>query len=185
MYEVEVKYRLSPEEYRELVNKLTSMGAKLLEELQEQDIYFSHPCRDFAETDEALRLRVIAKGPAINAVLTYKGPRIGSEGKTREELNVEVSNPETLVNILEKLGFRKVAEIRKRRTVYTYENYTIALDHVERLGYFVEIETVTNSKELIDRCVNDILNFAENNLGLTREKIETKTYLELMLSESA
>ncbi len=184
MFEVEVKFRLTQELYNEIRNKLASIGAKFLEEVFEIDSYLAHPCRNFAETDEALRIRVVSKNGERSAVLTYKGPRLGGEGKTREEINVEIQDPEKLLLLFERLGFRKVAEIRKRRLVYTYENFTIVLDDVENLGKFVEIETVTDSRDLVDKCVSEILSFAENSLGLSRDLVEPRTYLELMIGGS-
>ncbi len=184
MFEVEVKFRLTPEMFSEIRNKLNSIGARFLEDVLEIDHYLAHPCRDFAKTDEALRIRIIAKNSDRHAVLTYKGPRLGGEGKTREEISVEILDPESMLLLFERLGFRKVAEIKKRRTVYTYENFTIVLDDVEGLGKFVEIETATDSRELVDKCVSEILSFAENSLGLSRDLIEPRTYLELMIAAS-
>ena len=45
------------------------------------DEYYAHPARDFAITDEALRLRTENN----LTVITYKGPKLDRETKTREE----------------------------------------------------------------------------------------------------
>ncbi len=184
MFEVEVKFRLRDREEAERVREcLERIDAKLLEDVVEEDLYFSHPCRDFSKTDEALRVRALRRGTLEEIFLTYKGPRLGSEAKTRREATVQVDNRDVLLEILESLGFRPVARVRKRRLVYTKENYTITLDEVDGLGYFVEIEVVTDSEDLADRCVRDILNFA-STLGLGEDRIERRTYLEMLLEKT-
>ncbi len=185
MFEVEVKFRLSgPEELSRIREALEKSGAKLLEEVHEEDLYFAHPCKDFAKTDEALRVRVVRKGNIEDVLLTYKGPRLGGEGKTRREVTVQVDSGDKIVELLSSLGFRPVITIKKRRIVYTKENYTITLDEVERLGFFVEIETTTDSSDLVDHCVQEILRFA-STLGLDKSRVEQKTYLELLLESSS
>ncbi len=181
MYEVEIKYRVG-ERVEKLVQKLLEKKCKLAYRIDEVDIYFSHPCKDFAKTDEALRLRIERRDNSETCVLTYKGPRIKSEGKTREEISIEIDNMENCIKILEKLGFRKVIEIVKHRQVFEKENLTITLDQVEELGNFVEIECVTNSEQLVEHCIRDIKNFAKE-IGLEDSMIVDKTYLELMLEK--
>ena len=70
----------------------------------EVDRYFNHPARDFAETDEALRIRRI--GP-VNRI-TYKGPRVDTVTKTRQELELPLVEGEKSaadwITLLEKLG---------------------------------------------------------------------------------
>ncbi|NPB00347.1 MAG: class IV adenylate cyclase [Crenarchaeota archaeon] len=181
MFEVEVKYRVPEELYDKIVRELESKW-KFMYEVEEHDIYLAHPCRNFAETDEALRIRTEKRGNLHHIILTYKGPRIGGEGKTREELSTEVGDLESCLKIFEKLGFRKVVEILKRRKVYSKESYTLALDDVEGLGKFVEIECVTDSRDLVDECARNIKRLAAE-LGLDDSLIERRTYLELMLEK--
>ena len=81
-YEVEVKYRLV--DHDQLERRLTSDGADRGPEISQEDIYLSHPSRDFAATNEALRIRRIG---AENRI-TYKGPRLSGPTKTREEIEI-------------------------------------------------------------------------------------------------
>ncbi|MEM4524643.1 MAG: class IV adenylate cyclase, partial [Archaeoglobaceae archaeon] len=85
--EVEAKFKL-----KEGVLEKIERIARFLEEKEEFDLYFSHPCRDFAETDEALRIRVEKK-----IKMTYKGPKVDEETKTREEVNLIIDNFENAV----------------------------------------------------------------------------------------
>ncbi len=143
----------------------------------EEDHYYNHPCRDFRETDEALRLRFLEKIHEHRVdkycILTYKGPRRVEAGvKSREELEIDIASRKQcmiLLQILERLGFREVAVIRKDRRVYRKNGLTLSIDLVHKLGLFIEIE---GSKDLIIKEIESI--------PFKYEIIE-KTYLELLL----
>ena len=54
-YEVEMKFPVA--EMAGLESKLARLGATVAASQTEVDTYFAHPSRDFARTDEALRIR--------------------------------------------------------------------------------------------------------------------------------
>ena len=84
MIEVEVKAKI--DNFEDMRKKLNDLGAiKTKEEFQE-DIYFNSPIVDFAKTDEALRIRTTKQGDEKHIFITYKGAKIDSESKTREEI---------------------------------------------------------------------------------------------------
>jgi adenylate cyclase class 2 len=132
MIEVEVKARCDPE----VTGKILAMGAVLKGTEHHHDVYFNSPTRDFRRTDEALRIRVKEEGSR----LTYKGPKLDSRTKSRLELTVEIDNPSAMKKILAELGFLLSGEVRKTRTKYSLGEITFALDDVEGLGSFIEIE---------------------------------------------
>jgi adenylate cyclase class 2 len=132
MIEVEVKAQC-PSHMEE---KIFEMGGKLLGVESHLDLYFNAPHRNFAQTDEALRIRVKEKGVR----LTYKGPKLDQDTKSRKEVTVEVDDSRALEEILEDLGFSKVAVVKKRRTKYSLDEAVLCLDEVEGLGTFLEVE---------------------------------------------
>ncbi|ABL77448.1 class IV adenylate cyclase [Thermofilum pendens] len=172
--EVEVKFRV--EGHDVLRRKLREAGAAYVDTVDQVDIYFQHPCRDFASTDEALRLRVNYSGSGSYAELTYKGPKEGGWAKNREEIVARVEAAEALRKILERLGFSEVATLRKHREFYVLDGTEVSLDYVEGLGFFVEIEDKGGGVEALREVVS--------RLGLTGEPLP-KTYLELYLEEKA
>lgn len=177
MFEVEIKYKVpSLDELRRIV----SLVAKPIGISIEEDHYFNHPCRDFAQSDEAMRIRIHGDGETI---ITYKGRRIGSIGKSRMEINLKIDNYDNAALMMTNLGFKKVAVIRKRRELFTVDKYTIYLDDAEDLGRFVEVETMVSDETLIDVAAQDILKFAQEKLGLKPEQIERRTYLELAIAD--
>jgi adenylate cyclase class 2 len=169
MLEIEIKARIDDPE--EIERKIIKRGGSFKKEVIEEDLYFNHPGRDFAKTDEALRLRK-AEGKYF---LTYKGPKIDSLTKTREEFQIEVSGWDNAVSILKALGFVEVLPIKKKRRYFSLESYEIMLDQVDGLGSFIEVEKRGdyNPQELID--------FLEE-LGIKGS--ETRSYLELVIEKA-
>jgi len=132
MIEVEVKAR-APEDIAE---RIAALGATLLVVENHHDLYFNSPLRDFRFSDEALRIRIKEEG----ARLTYKGPKLDKTTKSRLEMTVKIDDPLQMEQILSSLGFVLSAQVRKQRTKYSCEGAVLALDEVEGLGRFVEVE---------------------------------------------
>lgn len=105
MKEIEIKAKIE----EDLSNKIIENNGVFLREVFQEDIYFNHPCRDFKESDEALRLRKEGN----NFILTFKGRR--EEGKIKKREEIEAKVEESIIEILERLGFKKVCIIRKKR----------------------------------------------------------------------
>ncbi|MEP6993906.1 MAG: class IV adenylate cyclase [Acidobacteriota bacterium] len=77
---------------------------------------------------------------AGRAILTYKGPARFQDGvKTREEREVEVSDPGEAEGILAGLGLSKAFRYEKRREEWDFEACAVALDETP-IGNFVEVE---------------------------------------------
>jgi len=83
-----------------------------------------------------LRIRIKEGG----ARLTYKGPKLDSETKSRLELTVMIDDPLKMQQILESLGFVLSGTVKKRRTKYRLDDVVFAIDEVEGLGSFLEVE---------------------------------------------
>ncbi|MCU0638128.1 MAG: class IV adenylate cyclase [Methanothrix sp.] len=132
MIEVEVKAR-APDGIAE---KILSLGGELKAVENHHDLYFNSPLRDFRESDEALRIRIKEEG----ARLTYKGPKLDETTKSRLELTVKIDDARQMEEILINLGFVLSAEVRKRRRKYSYPGVILALDEVQGLGNFLEVE---------------------------------------------
>lgn len=169
MYEIEIKSRIDNPEIIE--KKIISMGAKFEKVVKQEDFYFKHPCKDFKKSDEALRLRKEDE----KIFLTYKGPKIDIETKTREEIEIFVD--EDIIKILEKLGFEIAGKVIKTRKIFKMENIEISIDIVENLGTFVEIETFGEYQSSKEK----ILNLA-NLIGLSN--LERRSYFELLGDEN-
>src|SRR5690242_21329103 len=108
-YEVERKYRIAGTD--PLIDRVAALGGEFGQAELQVDTYYSHPCRDFSQTDEALRIRRVGD----KAFITYKGPKVDAESKTRREIELELSGDvEGVLDhaaLLEALGFRTVAKV--------------------------------------------------------------------------
>lgn len=172
--EVEVKARV--EDLDEVRARLRELGADLVDQRREADVYFDHPERSFAETDEALRVR--RQGSQTR--LTYKGPRVDETTKTRKEIELAVADDERICSLLAALGFQASGEVAKQRETHRLRGMTVTLDQVDGLGSFVEVETVV--QEDVDEAREAVLGLVEE-LGLT--ETERRSYLELLIEETA
>lgn len=180
MYEVELKVRAAHEDVRP---KLEAEGTTRFGTVDQRDVYFDAPHRNFAARDEALRLREETDAEGTTAVLTYKGPKLDQESKTRKEHETTVDEPTELEHALDALGFEPAATVVKTRERFELDGFTVVLDSVKGLGEFVEVETtaVEADVEEAQQAVADTL----ERLGLDPENQRSTSYLELLLAESA
>ncbi|MBN2022296.1 MAG: class IV adenylate cyclase [Pirellulales bacterium] len=178
-YEVEQKFPVAGLEPVEA--RLALLAAEVSGVRVEVDLYFNHPARDFAQTDEALRLRRIG---SVNRI-TYKGPKVDATTKTRRELDLPLPEGEATFEawraLLAALGFAPVGEVRKRRrkahVPWQGRTVEVSLDEVAGLGAFVELELVVDAEELDAARVCIAALAAE--LGLSAS--ERRSYLRLLV----
>ena len=179
MLEVELKFPL--DDALSLRERLASVGAVAKGVVVQSDAYFNHPARDFAQTDEALRIRTVGD----ESVVTYKGPKLGGWAKTRFELELPLAakTSDGWMEILTRLGFRAVATVRKRRELFelTREGraFELSIDEVEGLGVFAEVETLAD--EASRECAEHAVLALAAELGLT--DAEPRSYLEMLLTK--
>jgi len=169
MYEVEAKVAADHERVR---RELDARDATAGETVVQEDTYFDAPHRDFAETDEALRVReqaTVREGEAPGKALdgadsrvTYKGPLLDDESKTREEHETGVESGDELRAVLDGLGFAEAARVRKVRSYYALDGVTVTLDDVTNLGEYVEVELEVESEA-------DIPDARERAYGVLRD----------------
>jgi len=174
MLEIELKARV--DDLSAIRTALRDRNARFLHRTHEHDVYYNAPHRNFAETDEALRVRY-SDG---KAVVTYKGAKIPDLGlKAREELNTVVESGQVIEQVFSRLGFTKTATVEKWRETYALNPAVIALDEVTGLGTFVEIEVITDGDRT--KALDDI-NRLKKDLGITGKPI-LSSYLELVLAK--
>jgi len=183
-YEVEQKFPIADPAAVEAA--LIRLGAKPKEDISQVDRYFAHPSRDFAATDEALRIRTIGE----QSYFTYKGPKLDTTTKTRKEIELAIEHglaaTSKAQDMLASLGFKLVAEVRKQRRhlLVSWEGreVDVALDRVEEVGNFAELELAVESTDEIEAAKSCLFSLT-TALGLTAT--ERRSYLELLLISRA
>ena len=182
--EVEIKIPLDdilpnidPREY------ITNRIGNPIEDVEQIDIYYQSPVKDFHKSDEALRVRQINMDDNKSSVeVTYKGPKAGSEMKVREEITIETSDVEKTKQIIKLLGFKPVMEVIKNRVNWQKNTFTLSLDAVENLGHFIEIEMqVSDSLSEIQGSKKKINTFAKGLFPSWAGENERRSYLELLM----
>jgi adenylate cyclase class 2 len=180
-YEVEQKHRVV--DVAALEAQLAARRIRLEPAIIQSDEYFAHPARDFANTDEALRIRTSGG----KSFVTYKGPKLDATTKTRRELELPLHTGDAdgtrFAELLAALGFKPVATVRKQRRAFKFDRdgYTAqgALDDVDGVGTFVELELPASDQNL-EEIKHVIAELAEElRLGPS----ERRSYLEMLLEQ--
>jgi adenylate cyclase class 2 len=179
--EVEVKYAVA--DFGPLEAALAARGITPGPARRDADHYFNAPDRDFAKTDEAVRIRSIGSKNFV----TYKGPKIDTATKTRLEIEVPLADGEDVAadfrRLLTHLGYRPVAVVRKSRRVAEFERagfeMQMTLDDVDGVGRYAELEVVA-PEEQADSAKAVVLAVAAE-LGLSQP--ERRSYLQLLLEK--
>ncbi|MFH4982058.1 hypothetical protein AB6A40_008767 [Gnathostoma spinigerum] len=133
----------------ELASALTSEGPS--EVLKQHDVFFSSP-------NGRLKLRNILKGSKKSAELIFYDRPDDDGPKLSEFVRVPVEHPQILRQVLEK-SMGVIAEVRKKRMVYIYNQTRIHIDHVEGLGSFIELEVCLHENQTVEegqRMANEI-----------------------------
>lgn len=181
MIEVELKFRA--DDLTGVRERVKELGGKQKKTIQQVDTYFAHPTRDFSKSDEALRIRIVGD----QACVTYKGPLLDRETKSREETEIwfvgGADEGTRFAAVLQSLDFRDVHTVRKQREIWTLNfqdhDAEIAFDCVDDLGDFVELETGA-TKATFDQAKSALLALAKE-LGL--QNSERRSYLALLLAQ--
>ncbi|HME53899.1 MAG TPA: class IV adenylate cyclase [Candidatus Lokiarchaeia archaeon] len=182
--EIEIKVKISSIE--EMAEQLDAAGAIFSGDLVHEDYYFDKPEKlgSFARTDEALRMRVSrnVSQETEQCYLTYKGGKVDSTTKTREEIEVGVDDGQKMREIIKHIGFREIIVVKKDRKNYTMDDISIMLDRVQYLDDpYMEVEIVADDPETLDVTREKLFGFLEQ-LGFSRDDSERRSYLELVLS---
>lgn len=178
--EIEQKFRVA--DPAALRAKLSELGATFRPAIVQRDAYFNHPARDFAVSDEALRIRSVGD----DNVITYKGKKLGGGVKTRREIELPFGagreTAEQFGEMLKLLGFRPSAVVEKHRTpgelTLDGVHYELALDEVEGIGSFFEAELVVDDSER--ELAQARIHALQAKLGL--DTVEPRSYLEIVLA---
>jgi adenylate cyclase class 2 len=164
--EIEIKLRLT--NARQGRRLLRQAGLQVVRRrFFEANVVFDTARGDLRKRGVLLRLRQVAR----DSRLTYKGPALPGRHKSREEVEIEIFDPEGLQRILGQLGYMPVFRYEKYRTEHQAKGGTglVTLDETP-IGVFLELE---GSPKWIDRTAG--------RLGFKEVDYITATYGKLYL----
>lgn len=201
MLEIEIKASLGDLEKEQIKNLAEIMNFKYSKTLHETDIYFNGNDRNFAKTDEALRLRSceeLYKKPHSEkpqkdtaAFITYKGPKLDEDSSTRTEYETSIGDLSTAKELLCALGYKALFTVEKIRDEFKLEEFklcddknrigeiTLCIDEVSGLGNYIELETLADSEDNKEIFTEKLINILDE-LKIPRENMTRKSYLELL-----
>ena len=168
--ETEIKIKITENEYKYLAEFMKENASFLIENKQ-LDTYYQPIYRKFLK-DNIINewLRIGERGN--KKILNYKN---WHNNMYCDEYEVEIDDSDNLDKIFSILGLEKIAIVDKKRKTFIYlDKYEIALDHVQGLGYFIEIEVKKYSKEPLKEY-DDLLKVAKS-LNLNLDNIDKRGY---------
>ena len=136
--EREIKLPLPPAGVSSLPDKLIQLGFSLhAPRVHETNTIFDTAGRDLRERGQLIRLRRVCE----RAILTYKGPGQSVRHKSREELELDISDAASMREILDRLRYHPVFFYEKFRTEYSRDRGILTIDETP-IGNFLELEGV-------------------------------------------
>lgn len=174
MKEIEIRCKLSENDYNNVINILKRNQIKLIESKQ-KDVYYC--ASEYAESNNSkncpyiIRIRESNKG----AKLTYKSFVNGGSSWIEEETGIDnISSTNAILNYLNQKPY---LEIEKDRISGKFENIEINIDKIKNLGKFIELEVIHNDIDYGKKILRD---FIKTKLLLDKIDIIDKGYVQLM-----
>jgi len=148
------------------------------------DIYLYNPKNSDLSPDKNGRLNkcLRLRKKENKSYLTYKIDHFDNNiWSHSDEHEVEMSDFETGMEILENLGFKILTQIENKKHTFLTDKYEIVFEDVKNLGLFLEVERLSVSKnENISKVKQEIRNFVKH-LNIKTEKELNAGKPELML----
>jgi predicted adenylyl cyclase CyaB len=165
MEEIEIKFVVK--DTKVVTEKLKKLGFRIaVGRHREQNFLFDDDSGSLKKAGRLLRVR---KTPSSQTV-TYKGPILAtSKLKHREEVECRLENAETMIRILEEVGFKIHTEYSKYRTVFEKDHFNISLDETEA-GNSLEVEGPSDEEIIRLGAL----------LGYSEQDFVRRTYAELI-----
>ena len=182
---VEIEIKVKIENFEEIKAKVAAAG-KLIKSIKQVDEYYIPFHRDFfaqkPHPTEWLRIRTNPDKVIFEYDKSINKKENG-EQEYAEEYETVISNADEFGKILNFLDFKKVVTVDKQREYWDCGDFEIALDKIEGLGSFVEVEAKGNFENTAE-AKKACLNFLEK-LGIENaENIQiNKGYPVLLLEK--
>lgn len=135
MFELERKFRLKQQDYEQIVSELTQQFGEGGVSQQTDRLFLEGSGFDERKRGQPL-LRVRDQNGRY--IFTYK--RTVLDTGNRIEHETEVADPEAVVAIAGELGWKEAITISKKRLEFHAPIFTYAVDIVDKIGTFIEIE---------------------------------------------
>ena len=179
---VEVEVKLPIDSIEELQSDLECLRFVKTGMFCEEDCYFDNDTRQIRTNGQALRIRKVTdlQSDHSDVVITFKGKKMDQVSMSRRELEIQIADAETGIQIFEALGFRIVPpKVIKIRNEYKIGQMTACIDQVQNLGDFLELEIVIQECEDKDEALGQIESVLQK-LGYSLKDTVRNSYLSML-----
>ena len=181
--EIELKAHVS--DY-EAIKCILSEKGEYLGAFEKEDSYWfteeaSKSCKEYRLRKEK---RVIDGTEKSACFIGYKKKEVREEIEINDEREFEVKPGEVVEEFFQDLDLRPGISKRKKGWAYSWEGITAELVEVDGLGWFIELEILSNNNksESFDAAKKRLLDFLAS-LGIEKEAIESRFYTEMLISK--
>lgn len=191
MYEIELKAHLLD---RAALLKLLPSFAQFAGSVRRDDTYYNFFTPENKKIAARIRIETPVAAPGINlpnpvkpaVLLTYKRKELktdasGASIEVNDEKECELSDRETLETLLLDTGFKFSHSKTKTVIDFKYQDATIEVVNIEKLGDFIEIEILSPSND--DSTVKkyqDELKAILAKCQIEQEQIEERYYSDML-----
>jgi adenylate cyclase class 2 len=181
--EIELKARVA--NHLEIGNRLSEL-AVFTGTFEKKDVFYS--TASSTVTAYGVRLRKESKrlpsGTSTQKnLVTWKLKQVIDGIEINDEREFEVSSCEVFEQFLTHLGFMIKSGKQKKGSSYDNNGMTVELTEVEGLGWFVELEMISDDmgtqEETFAAARKKLLDFLAE-LGIERDAIESRSYTEML-----
>ncbi len=150
------------------------------------DVYFVDSKRDDLKPDKTGRLNNcfrLRKKNDKNYLAFKKDYFVNNIWTHSDEHEVEVNDFETMMEIIQHLGFEILVEIENNKSTFLTDKYEIVFEDVKNLGLFLEVERLeVDENEKVEEVKKEIWEFIKSlNIKTSQELNAGKP--ELMLNK--
>lgn len=176
MREIEVKAQIAdPNAIRV---QLENLGCTFSEAVRQEDAIYTDPAIPFEVFQSNINLlRIRKEGEKI--IFTLKRPQKNEQDAIEHE--TEIKNRDEMDAILRLIGLEERVKVTKTRQKAKYKNYEICLDNVEDLGFFIEVETFSDTRdpiEIQEEIFQFLLSLGIKKVDRVREGYDTLVYVK-------
>lgn len=184
MTEIEIKARVTDPIFTEA--KIRTFAC-FLKTIKKSDIYWKQESTGLKirlRTEQIIQTESI--GDPNDTIVTYKKKQIQNKTEVNEEYEFSITERSSFEAFLHDLNFIPYIEKTKETLVFSYLNSTdfpvlIELSYIPLLGYFIEIEIMSEKKdkEYINKA-REVLFSTLKTCEIPETNIETRFYTDML-----
>ena len=168
MYEIEAKVGITKSDFERLQKELEKI-ADFKGNFVKKDIYYD-------DTKKAhTRLRELNN----QSIFSFKIKEIAHGIESNIEIEWGVKDRSKWMTLLKSNGINPSIRKFKKTKAYQSNGFVIELNHISKLGYYLEIERIVKTKNLIPKAKKELIEIF-NKLGYSHKDFEKRYYIDLL-----